>query len=66
MVHHGQPHLELEEHFDLIEEAWDFASQWWNTIGGLDDGSGPGNPMGLWMEVSKESGNWHTIRHPHG
>ncbi|MEA5473056.1 hypothetical protein VB716_02335 [Synechococcus sp. CCY9201] len=24
--HHGQPHLELDEHFDLIEEAWAFAT----------------------------------------
>jgi hypothetical protein len=28
--HHGQPHLELDEHFDSIEEAWSFAIRWWH------------------------------------
>ncbi len=27
--HHGQPHLELDEHFDSIEAAWAFATHWW-------------------------------------
>ena len=26
---HGQPHLELDEHFYSIEEAWSFAIRWW-------------------------------------
>jgi hypothetical protein len=25
---HGQPHLELDEHFDSIEEAWAFPTHW--------------------------------------
>jgi hypothetical protein len=26
--HHGQPHLEVDERFDSIEEAWLFAIHW--------------------------------------
>ncbi|MCP9801863.1 hypothetical protein [Synechococcus sp. RedBA-s] len=64
--HHGQPHLELDQDFESLEEAWDFASQWCNTIGGLADGSGANNPIGLGVEVSTESGHWRTLRHPQG
>ena len=26
--HHGQRHLEIDEHFDSNEEAWAFATHW--------------------------------------
>jgi hypothetical protein len=63
---HGQPHPELDQDFESLEEAWDFASQWWNTFGGLGDGSGADSPIGLGVEVSTESGSWRTVRHPQG
>ncbi len=59
----GQPHDELDEHFDSIEDAWSFATCWWQQqqpAGALDV------QVGLGLEVSTESGNWRTIRHPQG
>ena len=60
--HHGQPHLELDEYFDSIEEAWAFATDWWQQ-------QPPGeatSQIGLGLEVSTESGSWRTLRHPPG
>jgi hypothetical protein len=61
--HHGQPHLELDEHFDSIEEAWAFATRWWRQRQPADD---QGAQVGLGLEVSTESGGWRTLRHPQG
>ncbi|WP_094555553.1 hypothetical protein [Synechococcus sp. 1G10] len=59
----GQPHCELDEHFDSIEEAWAFATRWWHQQLPAGD---PDAQVGLGLEVSTESGNWRTIRHPQG
>ena len=61
--HHGQPHLELDEHFDSIEEAWAFATHWWQQ---QQPTGAPDTQVGLGLEVSTESGSWRTIRHPQG
>lgn len=63
---HGQPHPELDQDFESLEEAWDFATQWWNTIGGLGASSRANSPIGLGVEVSTENGHWRTLRHPQG
>jgi hypothetical protein len=63
----GQPHPELDEHFESLEEAWDFASRWWNRSGAGDgDNAVAERPIGLGVEVSTESGHWRTLRHPQG
>ncbi len=61
--HHGQPHLELDEHFDSSEEAWTFATRWWQQRRPADD---PDAQIGLGLEVSTERGGWRTLRHPQG
>jgi hypothetical protein len=61
--HHGQPHLELDEHFDSIEEAWSFAIRWWQQ---QQPAGEPATQVGLGLEVSTESGSWRTLRHPQG
>jgi hypothetical protein len=61
--HHGQPHLELDEHFDSIEEAWAFATDWWQQ---QQPAGEPASKIGLGLEVSTESGSWRTLRHPTG
>ena len=60
---HGPPHLELDEHFDSIEEAWEFATNWWRQRRPADE---PATQVGLGLEVSTESGGWRTLRHLHG
>jgi hypothetical protein len=60
---HGQPHLELDEHFDSIEEAWSFATRWWQQQKPAGE---PASQIGLGLEVSTESGGWRTLRHPQG
>jgi hypothetical protein len=62
--HHGQPHLELDEHFDSIEEAWSFATHWWQQQ--QQPTAEPPTQVGLGLEVSTESGSWRTLRHPQG
>lgn len=59
----GQPHHELDEHFDSAEEAWSFATRWWQQQQSSDD---PDAPIGLGLEVSTECGDWRTLRHPQG
>jgi hypothetical protein len=61
--HHGQPHLELDEHFESIEEAWSFAVRWWQQ---QQPAGAPDTQVGLDLEVSTESGIWRTLRHPPG
>ncbi len=61
--HHGQPHLEPHEHFDSIEEAWSFAIRWWQQQHPTGE---PATHVGLGLEVSTESGNGRTLRHPQG
>ncbi|MGB7563575.1 MAG: hypothetical protein WBM08_02370 [Prochlorococcaceae cyanobacterium] len=61
--HHGQPHLELDEHFDSIEEAWSFAIRWWQQQQPTGE---PPTQVELGLEVSTESGSWRTLRHPQG
>ena len=61
--HHGQPHLELDEHFDSIEEAWSFATNWWKQ---QQPAGEPATQVGLGLEVSTESGGWRTLRNPQG
>ena len=61
--HHGQPHLELDEHFDSIEEAWSFATNWWKQ---QQPAGEPATQVWLGLEVSTESGGWRTLRHPQG
>ncbi|MFZ0406622.1 MAG: hypothetical protein WAM11_00715 [Cyanobium sp.] len=61
--HHGQPHLELDEHFGSIEEAWSFATHWWQQ---QQPAGSPDTQVGLGLEVSTESGSWRTLRHPQG
>ncbi|APD47215.1 hypothetical protein KQ302_03585, partial [Synechococcus sp. CS-602] len=61
--HHGQPHLELDEHFESIEEAWAFATNWWQQRKPTGD---PAAQVGLGLEVSTESGSWRTLRPPKG
>ena len=60
---HGQPHLELDEHFDSIEEAWSFALRWWQQ---QQPAGAPDTQVCLGLEVSTESGSWRTLRHPPG
>jgi hypothetical protein len=62
----GQPHPELDEHFESSEEAWDFARRWWNRTGDSRYGHPDDSPIGLGVEVSTESGHWRTLRHPQG
>ena len=59
----GQPHLEIDEHFESIEEAWSFAIRWWQQ---QQPAGAPDTQVGLGLEVSTESGSWRTIRHPQG
>jgi hypothetical protein len=61
--HHGQPHLELDEHFESIEEAWAFATHWWQQRQPTGE---PASLVGLGLEVSTESGGWRTLRHSQG
>ncbi|MCT0199571.1 hypothetical protein KQ313_07765 [Synechococcus sp. CS-1325] len=59
----GQPHLELDEHFESIEEAWAFATHWWQQRQPAGESA---ILVGLGLEVSTESGSWRTLRHPQG
>ncbi|MCP9915310.1 hypothetical protein [Cyanobium sp. ATX 6F1] len=61
--HHGLPHLELDEHFDSIDEAWGFATHWWQQ---QQPAGVTATQVGLGLEVSTESGSWRTLRHPQG
>ncbi|PZV04120.1 MAG: hypothetical protein DCF23_07320 [Cyanobium sp.] len=61
--HHGQPHLEPDEHFDSIEKAWAFATLWWQQPQPAGE---PATLVGLGLEVSTENGSWRTLRHPQG
>jgi hypothetical protein len=61
---HGQPHLEIDEHFDSIEEAWSFAIRWQQQQ--QQPAGAPDTHFGLGLEVSTESGSWRTLRHPPG
>ncbi|PZV04124.1 MAG: hypothetical protein DCF23_07395 [Cyanobium sp.] len=60
---HGLPHLELDEHFDSVEEAWGFATHWWQQ---QQPAGVTATQVGLGLEVSTESGCWRTLRHPQG
>ncbi|CAK6701132.1 hypothetical protein [Synechococcus sp. CBW1107] len=62
----GQPHPELNKHFESSEEAWDFARRWWSRTGESRDGHPGDSPIGLGGEVSTESGHWRTLRHAQG
>ncbi len=62
----GQPHLELDQHFDSLEEAWAFASCWWHRTGDGGIGGTADGPIGLGVEVSTRAGHWRTLRHPQG
>ena len=57
----GRPHRELDEHFDSSEEAWTFATRWWQQRQPAGDQD---RPVGLGLEVSTENGTWRTLRHP--
>ncbi len=46
-----------------IEEAWAFATCWWQQ---QQPAGAPDAQVCLGLEVSTESGNWRTIRHPQG
>jgi hypothetical protein len=61
--HHGQPHLELDEHFDAIEEAWSFAIRWWHQQQPTGE---PATEVGIGLEVSTESDSWRTVRQLQG
>ncbi|AFY29700.1 YrrC family ATP-dependent DNA helicase [Cyanobium gracile] len=50
--HHGQPHLELDEHFESIEDAWAFATDWWQQ---QQPAGAPETQVGLGLEVSTEN-----------
>jgi hypothetical protein len=56
--YHGQTHLEHDEHFDSIEEAWSFAIRWWHQQQPTGELA---NQVGLGLEVSTESDSWHTL-----
>jgi len=53
----------LNKHFDSIEEAWAFATRWWQQQQPAGD---QGAQVGLGLEVSTENGGWRTLRHPQG
>ena len=61
--YHGQPHLELDEHFDSIEEAWSFAIRWWHQ---QQPNGEPATLVGLGLEVSTESDSWRSVRQLQG
>jgi hypothetical protein len=62
----GLPHPELDEQFESMEEAWAFACHWWHNTGENEDSALGERPIGLGVEVSTDSGNWRTLRHPLG
>jgi len=57
---HGQPHQELDEHFDSSEDAWTVATSWCQQQQPTDEST---TQVGLGLEVSTESGSWRLRHH---
>ncbi len=61
--HHGQPHFELDEHLNSIEEVWSFAIRWWHQQQPTGE---PATQVGIGLEVSTESDSGRTLRQLQG